>query len=579
MSTEENVNSPQKSKAITVKKKNASSADFSVTAVRKRVTVSDEINETRRRKPSPPEWKDPSDWSGIEFEDTELTVPSLQEETAKPLRRKKPSEEPKEEDTQKPLRRKITPAEEAPKPVRRKRPVTDEEDAVKPVRKKRPVVEEDDEEEIPVRRSAPVQEHPKKTRFRLKKSAKAGLAAIFVAAVCCVVVVVRNSSRQNVEEINNKHMTTAEAAGTYSEMETLAMPTTEAPVTETETETETLPPATMNPNFEDADLFIDYNYPVAPTKPMIALTFDDGPAEGSTDDILDVLEEYNAHATFFVVGNNITDSTKRLIQREYALGCEIANHTKEHLSLRDELDLEGGMEALEAVDKKVYNCIGRNTAHIRPPYGAYTEAILEACGKSFIYWSLDSNDWKWKDAQKDYDTVMENVSDGDIILMHDIHQPTADAIKRIVPDLIAEGYQLVTVSELMYYRNFTLDKGVVLYNLHPNEPLYDSLYGEEVTDYNPNGIRVQQYEPAEDNYNYDENYYYDDYDDYDYNDDAEAYDEEDTDVVSDAEPEMPNNQNAPVVYDNTAPDGGFIPDENLYPDVTAPEAEAEDVYQ
>ena len=570
MSTEENVNSPQKSKAITVKKKNASSADFSVTAVRKRVTVSDEINETRRRKPSPPEWKAPSDWSGIEFEDTELTVPSLQEETVKPLRRKQPSETPKANAT-KPLKRKTAPVEEAPKPPKRKRPVNDEEE-FRPVRKKSSGYERG---EAPVKKFVPEQERPKKTKLRLKKSAKAGIAAVFIAAVCCVVVVVRNSSHQNVEEINNQHMTSAEAAGVYAETEMLVPETTEAPVTETETETETLPPATMNPNFEDADLFIDYNYPVDPTKPMIALTFDDGPAEGSTDDILDVLEEYNAHATFFVVGNNITDSTKRLIQREYALGCEIANHTKEHLSLRDELDLEGGMEALEAVDKKVYNCIGRNTAHIRPPYGAYTEAILEACGKSFIYWSLDSNDWKWKDAQKDYDTVMENVSDGDIILMHDIHQPTADAIKRIVPDLIEQGYQLVTVSELMYYRNFTLDKGIVLYNLHPNEPLYDSLYGEEVTDYNPNGTRVQQYEPAEDNYNYDENYYYNDYDD------AEADGEENVNAVSDADPQIPDEQNAPVVYDNTAPDGGFIPDENLYPDVTAPEAEAEaeDVYQ
>ena len=148
--------------------------------------------------------------------------------------------------------------------------------------------------------------------------------------------------------------------------------------------------------------------------------------------------------------------------------------------------------------------------------------------------------------------------------MHDIHQPTADAIKRIVPDLIAEGYQLVTISELMYYRNFTLDKGVVLYNLHPNEPLYESLYDEEVTDYNPNGIRIQEYEPAED-YNYDENYYYDDYDD------AEIYDEnDDADIVSDAEPEMPDNQNA---------EEGFIPDENLSPDATAPEVQEQDVYQ
>ncbi|MBR7083766.1 MAG: polysaccharide deacetylase family protein [Oscillospiraceae bacterium] len=446
------------------------------------------------------------------------------------------------------------------KPDRKKRPFSENDDTVKPVRKKRPSTESNvkkhSSQTVKKKEEAePVQ--PKKTKLKLKKNAKILLAALGAVAVFCCVLIV-NSSHKNVEEINAKHMASAEA---YSEMESLAMETTEETVTETETETETetLPPATLNQSFENKEypLFIDPNYSVDPTKPMIALTFDDGPAEGSTDDILDVLEQYHAHATFFVVGDNITPSTERLIKREYELGCEIGNHTKEHLSLRRELDLDGGLEALKAVDEKVNNCIGRETAHIRPPYGEYTEAILEACGRNFIYWSLDSNDWQWMDAEKDYDVVMENVSDGDIILMHDIHQPSADAVKRLVPDLIAQGYQFVTVSELMYYRNFTLDKGVVLYNLHPDAPFYDSLYEEEVTNYNPNGAAAQQYEPEEEN-NGD-------------SDNADVNNEENADVISDADPELPAEQNVVPAYDNTAAEGGFVPDENVYPDVTVQE--------
>ena len=506
MSTEESATpkETQKSKAkLTVKKKASASstAEFSVTAVRKKVSVSDEISEmqpVKRKKTSSPE----------------------QEETAKPLKRKQPSEEPKEEDTQKPLKRKSSSSQEetaakpvrkkhasseedgTEKPVRKKRPSSEEDSTAKPVRKKRPSSEGDGTEkpvrkkhasqkakknpDAPAKKSEDEPEQLKKTKLQLTNSGKAILAVLSASVVIFCVVMIVKISHQNVEEINAKHMTTAEAAGLYAESETLAPETTEEPTTETETETEseTLPLATLAPSLQNSKYtpFIDYSYPVDPDRPMVALTFDDGPAEGSSDDILDVLEQYNAHATFFIVGKCVTPDTKRILQRELELGCELGNHTYEHLSLRDELDLEGGIDAIQTCDDKIYNATGRYPMHIRPPYGAYTDELREEEKRPFIYWSLDSNDWKWLDAQTDYDVVMDNVSDGDIILMHDIHQASADATKMIVPALINKGYQLVTVSELMYYRHLDEKESMLVFNVHPDEPYYELLHEEETTE-------------------------------------------------------------------------------------------------
>ena len=128
-------------------------------------------------------------------------------------------------------------------------------------------------------------------------------------------------------------------------------------------------------------------------------------------------------------------------------------------------------------DDAIYKVIDRYPQHIRPPYGSYTDELRAEEKRSFIYWSLDTNDWKWRDADKVYELVMDNVSDGDIILMHDIHPETAEAAKRIIPDLIEEGYQLVTVSELMYYKGFPEEDSMLIYNVHPENPLYESMYG------------------------------------------------------------------------------------------------------
>ncbi len=387
-----------------------------------------------------------------------------EEETVAPVRKKKkrPAEETVE--TVK-VKKKKRPVEDIPEHVSKKKKHTSENSAA-PVKKKKP----SSEQSVRKKSAASHSSAPKKKKVRLKKNVKIGLFVICFAAVGCAILAMK-PARMNSAEAN--------ATNTETETETVqtTVPETEPPTTETE------PPTTEPPTTEPIDEnlpFIDYNLEIDPNKPMVAITYDDGPAADSSAVILDVLEENNAHATFFVVGQNITPETKKIIQREAELGCEVGNHTWDHGNLRD-MELESGLKEIHDCDDAVYKIIHRYPQHIRPPYGSYTDELRAQEKRSFIYWSLDTNDWKWRDADKVYSLVMDNVSDGDIILMHDIHPETAEASKRIIPDLIAEGYQLVTISELIHYRGFPEEDSMLIYNIHPVDPLYESMFGTVIS--------------------------------------------------------------------------------------------------
>lgn len=222
-------------------------------------------------------------------------------------------------------------------------------------------------------------------------------------------------------------------------------------------------------------------FEINPELPMIAITYDDGPAVDLSDRILDTLEEYHAHATFFLVGNNITEDTEKILKREVALGCEIGNHTLSHKNL-EKLELEDAVSQLSECDDKIYQCTGVRASLVRPPYGAYNDAIRETDKRMFIHWSLDTSDWKRENPDEIFDIVMEYIDDGDIVLMHDIHEQSVEASEKLIPALIAQGYQLVTVSELIQYRNLQTEDGMVLFNVHPDGAFFNSLYGT-VCDY------------------------------------------------------------------------------------------------
>lgn len=191
---------------------------------------------------------------------------------------------------------------------------------------------------------------------------------------------------------------------------------------------------------------------VDPSKPMVALTFDDGPGL-ATAKILDILEVYGARATFCVVGY-LLEGSEELIRRAVEQGSEIASHTWRHSSLvlMSEEEL---LDDIAAVSGAVYDIAGVYPALVRPPYGRYDSDVREALAgqdMALLYWSIDPRDWDTQDADSTYELIMSEVTDGSIIICHDSQPSTAAAMARVIPKLIEMGYQLVTASELLEYK-------------------------------------------------------------------------------------------------------------------------------
>lgn len=189
---------------------------------------------------------------------------------------------------------------------------------------------------------------------------------------------------------------------------------------------------------------------IDPQKPMLALTFDDGPSNQYTASILDALKDNQASATFFVLGSNAARNPA-LLQRMVLEGNEIGNHTYSHKQLTT---LSKGRieEEIVATQESIFNITHLYPDLIRPPYGSKNDMVLQcAQGKQLVAWTMDTQDWKYRDAKRIVSYVEENVKDGDIILMHDVYATTAQAATILIPLLKDLGYQLVTVSELYAY--------------------------------------------------------------------------------------------------------------------------------
>ena len=186
---------------------------------------------------------------------------------------------------------------------------------------------------------------------------------------------------------------------------------------------------------------------------MIALTFDDGPKTSVTSRILDSLQANGGRATFFMLGSNV-NANAGVIKRMVDQGCEVANHTHDHKYLT-KIGAEGIVSQVGSTNQKIQAVCGVSPVLMRPPGGYIDGAslnVLGSMGMPAIMWSIDTRDWQHRNAQRTIDTVLSQVKDGDIILMHDIYSTTADAAVVLIPELTARGYQLVTVSELAAYR-------------------------------------------------------------------------------------------------------------------------------
>lgn len=189
----------------------------------------------------------------------------------------------------------------------------------------------------------------------------------------------------------------------------------------------------------------------APKKKVIALTFDDGPNQKTTPQILNALKKYNGHATFFVIGNKV-QSNAHIVKRAVKEGHEIGNHTWDHLYLTK---LSGAevKEQLNRAGKAIKQVTGVEPKIMRPPYGAtnsYVDRV--AGGLDTVLWDIDPQDWRYRDKNRIVNQVMSQAGDGKIILLHDIYQTSVDAAIEIIERLDKKDYQFVTVSELKKLR-------------------------------------------------------------------------------------------------------------------------------
>lgn len=209
---------------------------------------------------------------------------------------------------------------------------------------------------------------------------------------------------------------------------------------------------------------------------LIALTFDDGPRKKSTGRILDILEKNGSTATFFVVGYNIEDNIS-LIKRAQGMGCEIANHSNDHKNLTKCSSGELRKQ-VDTPNETLKNLTGTAPGLFRTPGGNFS-GVEKDIGMPIIQWSIDTNDWRYKDAsnknrteaqrnadlKKISDKVIDSAESGDIVLMHDIYDFTADLCELIVPGLVEKGFKLVTVSEMYEAYGVELKNGKVYYSI------------------------------------------------------------------------------------------------------------------
>ena len=197
-------------------------------------------------------------------------------------------------------------------------------------------------------------------------------------------------------------------------------------------------------------------------KPLVALTFDDGPCV-FTDTILDILERYDVRATFFVVGKFVENWPKTLL-RAVNNGHEVAGHTWHHIRLTD-LSNKEIAETIKATSAAIEKVTGvPSSSFFRPPYGEVNRRVTNVCGElgyALINWTVDPQDWRLLNASLIYDELMKTVRENSIILVHEIFKSTVTAMERVIPALIAEGYEFVTVSELMNHLYGEIKPGMV----------------------------------------------------------------------------------------------------------------------
>ena len=196
-------------------------------------------------------------------------------------------------------------------------------------------------------------------------------------------------------------------------------------------------------------------------KKLLAFTFDDGPSDGPTNKLLDNLEKYNARVTFFVLGSRVNSYSSSL-KRAYEMGNTIGSHTYSHLNLFQLEDYDV-MKEINNTNDAIEKVLGFRPKYLRAPYGNTNTHIKELSNMYTILWNVDTEDWKYKDAEKIKDNIVSHAHDGAIILLHDIYNTSVEGALLAMEELQDE-YAFVSLEEMIELKGITLDKSKSYFN-------------------------------------------------------------------------------------------------------------------
>lgn len=198
---------------------------------------------------------------------------------------------------------------------------------------------------------------------------------------------------------------------------------------------------------------------------LIALTFDDGPRRATTTALLDGLAQRGVPATFFLIGEQVPGN-EDLLRRMDAEGHQIGIHSYTHVRLTDlnNADFSAEVDRTRTVLK---NALGHNDFLLRPPYGMTDAGVKRRAGAPIILWSIDPEDWRDRNIEREVSFILSQAQDGDIILLHDIFPESVEAALRVVDALHEKGFYFLTVSDLFAAKGIPLERGKVYWNAYP----------------------------------------------------------------------------------------------------------------
>ena len=264
-----------------------------------------------------------------------------------------------------------------------------------------------------------------------------------ITAVLAALLCLSGCSGASTSSVDTDSKGTSEVTSSADALST----TSDSEQTSSETTTEESSEAPSSEDSTDTTVRIDYE--LDPSKPTIALTFDDGPNTTTTAEILDLLEKYQVRASFFLIGSNLNDETAKVVKRAYDLGCDIENHSMTH-SYMDKMTAEEIADEINTLNGKIYDITGEAPKFFRPPYIAVNNVMYDTIDMTFIS-GLGCNDWDDKVTTDRRVLVLQRrAKDGLIFLLHDAegNSQTVEALDEAIPYLLEQGFQFATISEL-----------------------------------------------------------------------------------------------------------------------------------